>query len=71
MQDRALTLGRIKNKYLLIDLFGYAYGSTDTQSLLFSLSKRYRNFLITNRDWYLKALNTKQEDARILPTDLP
>ena len=60
MEYKGINLGRLFNKYLIIDIMYYAterYGIYEAEQLLHSCSKKHRNFLPINRSWYSRTLS--------------
>lgn len=59
---RAICLGKIKSKYVAIDILAYAAEQDaikEANMLLWKCSKSHREFLSTNRGWYPKELKWK------------
>jgi hypothetical protein len=61
MSESPLPLGRVKSKYLTLDIMAHAFPSTEAQTFLHSVCPKYRRFLITNRAWYPRALESETD----------
>lgn len=62
MESQSINLGRCKNKYLIIEILLYASeidGIQEGELLLWTSSRRHRQFLQKNRSWYLTILKYK------------
>jgi len=56
---KGINLGRIWNKYLIIDIFfsaGEEYPQKETEIVLWQCSRMHRIFLPLNFSWYSKSL---------------
>ena len=53
-----IKFGRIANKYLVVEIFSNAFNSSEVQELLWQSCRRYRVFLITQREWYLNLIQS-------------
>ena len=63
-----INLGRMVNKYLIIEVFVFAAEEAKrehTESLLWTSSLKHRAFLFPNRDWYLRKID-KCLDLRLM-----
>ena len=57
--NKGINLGRLWNKYLIIEIISFAAQEEalpETESVLWKSSNRLREFLITNRAWYPRLL---------------
>ena len=60
MKSKPINLGRIWNKYIIVDILCYACDKDaleQSSELLHKVSKNHRDFLVTNRAWYYDNLN--------------
>ena len=69
MERTSINLGRCHSKYLIVEVLSYA-ATVDAQkegeSLLWSCSRRHRNFLSLNFNWYPKCLKYKAIVASLM-----
>jgi hypothetical protein len=61
MSESPLPLGRVKSKYLTLDVIAHAFPSSEAQTFLHSVCRKYRRFLVTNRAWYPRALESETD----------
>ena len=55
MENFSIALGRLKNKYLIIEIFAYAQEPNvpnQSEQLIWEVSRRYRRFMSPNYNWY-------------------
>ena len=59
---RGINLGRIYNKYLIVDIFFYSAehdARQETEANLWVCSRRHRRFLPANFSWYTRNIDWK------------
>jgi len=59
MKTKAINLGRIWSKYLIVEILFYGTvkdAMEDSSLLLWNCGQRHREFLSTNKHWYEKLL---------------
>ena len=62
MESRGINLGRCWNKYIIIDIFFYAAkkdARKEAEAILWACSRRHRQFLVRNSDWYPRNISWK------------